>query len=50
MRLMLNSFYNNLQVRNQLPDLIHDVECFFASGLSSEIECYICFMRWDMRY
>jgi len=35
MRLMYNSYSNSSQVRNQLPDLIHDVESFFASGLES---------------
>lgn len=36
-RLMFNSFSNNFQVRSQLPELIHDVEMFFAAGLASEI-------------
>lgn len=36
-RLMFHSFSNSTQVRTQLPDLIHDVELFFAAGLSSKI-------------
>lgn len=36
-RLMFNSFSNSPQVRSQLPELIHDVELFFAAGLASEI-------------
>lgn len=37
MRLMFNSFSNSPQVKSQLPRLIHDVELFFATGLSSKI-------------
>ena len=36
-RLMFNSFSNSSQVRSQLPELIHDVEMFFAAGLMSGI-------------
>lgn len=36
-RLMYNSFSNSNNVKSQLPELIHDVEMFFASGLLSGI-------------
>lgn len=36
-RLMYNSFTNTNNVRIQLPELIHDVETFFASGLFTGI-------------
>ena len=34
-RLMLSSTINSSNIHSQLPELIHDVECFFASGLQS---------------
>ena len=36
-RIMYNSFSNSNNVKPQLPELIHDVEMFFASGLLSGI-------------
>lgn len=36
-RLMYNSFSNDPAIRKQLPDIIHDVEIFFASGIACSI-------------